>query len=72
MKINKYNASHMTNLKIVTMPVYGKIPLKILLPGSRETITRKFLMKHQGLNPIIVYSNYDTELTLTYFWQCQF
>ena len=36
--IYKYNAGHMT--KMATMP-YGKIPLKILLPGTRGTIARK-------------------------------
>ena len=42
MKIHKYNAGHMT--KMATMHVYDKIPLKILFPGIRGTITRKLGM----------------------------
>ena len=39
MKIYEYNAGHIT--KMAALLVYGKFPLKILLPGTRGTITRK-------------------------------
>ena len=57
--------------KMAAIPVYGKIPLKILFPGTRGIITRILGMKHQGLQPIIVCSSYYPGLTLTYFWQGQ-
>ena len=55
---------HMT--KMATMPIYGKNPSKIF-SGTSGPISTKLDMKHRGLQPIIVYSTYDYEVTLTCF-----
>ena len=55
---------HMT--KMAATLIYGKKPSKIL-SGTTEPITTKLGMKHWGLQLIIVYSNDDPWLTMTYF-----
>ena len=64
MKIYKHDAGHMT--KMATMPINGKIPSKIF-SGTNGPISTKLSMWHEGLQPIIVCSNDDLWLTLTYF-----
>ena len=49
------------------MPIYGKNPSKIFLSGTVGLISTKLGMLHRWLLPIIVYSNDDRRLTLTYF-----
>ena len=46
-------------------PIYGKNPSKIFFSGTGGPISMKLGMKH--LLPIIVCSNDDPGLTLTYF-----
>ena len=65
MKIHQHNAGHMT--KMAAMPIYDKNTLKILLPGTTWPILMKLCMKYQIPKPFIIYANYDTGLTLTYF-----
>ena len=55
---------HMT--KMAAMPIYGKNPLKIFSVTGRQ-ISTKLGMWHWGLLPIIVCSNDDPGVTLTYF-----
>ena len=50
--------------KMAATPIY-KNPLEIF-PGTTGLILMKLFMKHQRPNPIIVYTNYDLGLTLTY------
>ena len=52
--------------KMAAMPIYGKNPSKIF-SGTSGPISTKLGMKHRGLLPIIVCSNDDPGLTLTYF-----
>ena len=52
--------------KMATMPMYGKNPSKILF-GIGGPISMKLGMEHWGLLPIIVCSNDDPGVTLTYF-----
>ena len=54
---------HMT--KMAATPIYGKNPSKIF--SETGQISMKLGMKHWGLLPIIVCSNYDPQVTLTYF-----
>ena len=56
---------HMT--KMAATPIYGKNPLKIFFSGTGGPIFTKLGMWHQGLKPIIVCSNDDPGVTLTYF-----
>ena len=51
---------------MAAMPIYGKNPLEI---SSRtdSPISTKPGMLHRGIQPIIVYSNDDPRVTLTYF-----
>ena len=65
MKIYQYDAGHMT--KMVTMPIYGINPSKIFYSRTSRLISTKLGLYHQGLLPIIVCSNDDPGLTLTYF-----
>ena len=53
--------------KMTAMPIYGKNPSKIFFSGIGKPITTKLGMLHMGLLPIIVYSNDDPGVTLTYF-----
>ena len=52
---------------MAAMPIYGKNPLKILFSGTGRPISTKLGMYHQGLQPILVCSNDDPLVTLTYF-----
>ena len=66
MKIYQHDASHMT--KKAAMLIYGKNPLTPPPPpGTSRPISRKLGVYHLGLRPIIVCSNYEPVLTLTYF-----
>ena len=65
MKIYKHDAGHMT--KMATMPIYGKNPSKIFCSGTGGPISTKLGMQYRGLQPIIVCSNDDPRVTLTYF-----
>ena len=56
---------HMT--KIAAMPIYGKNPSKIFFSRTKEPMILWLGMWHWGLEPIIVCSNDDPRLTLTYF-----
>ena len=47
-------------------PIYGKNPSKIF-SGTGKPISTKLGMLHRGLQPIIVCSNDDPGMTLTYF-----
>ena len=52
--------------KMAATPIYGKHPTKIYSRTSGP-ISTKPGMKHLGLRPIIICSNDDPGLTLTYF-----
>ena len=66
MQIYRYGAGHMT--KMAAVPIYGKKPSKIFFSGTGRPIsTKKLGMKHRGLLPIIICSNNDTGVSLTYF-----
>ena len=54
--------------KMAAIPIYGKMPLKILFPGTRGTITKKHGMKQKGLHHIIVCSSYDPVLNPDLFF----
>ena len=56
---------HMT--KMAATPIYGKNPSKIFFSRTSGPIFTKFGMWHRGLQPIIVCSNDDPGVTLTYF-----
>ena len=56
---------HMT--KMAATPIYDKNPSKIFFSGTGRPIFTKHGMWHRGLQPIIVCSNDDPGLTLTYF-----
>ena len=56
---------HMT--KMAAMTIYGKNPSKIFFSGTGGPISTNFGMYHGGLLSIIVCSNNDAGLTLTYF-----
>ena len=51
--------------KMAVMPIYGKNPSKIFT-GTGRPISTKLCMLHNGLLPIIVCSNDDPGVTLTY------
>ena len=65
MKMHLNNASHMT--KMAAMPIYGKNTLENFFPGTTGLILMKLGMRHQRPNPIIVCTNYDPGMTMTYF-----
>ena len=65
MKINCHDAGHMT--KMAAMLIYGKTPSKIFLSGTSGLISTKLGMWYCRLQLIIICSNDDPELTLTYF-----
>ena len=52
--------------KMAAMSIYGKKPSKIF-NGTDGPISTKLGMEHLGLQPIIVCSNDDPGVTLTYF-----
>ena len=64
-KVCLRHLGHMT--KMAAMPIYGKNPLKIFFSRTRGLISMKLGVKHRGLLPIIVCSNDDPGVTLTYF-----
>ena len=47
--------------------IYGKNRLEIFFSGISCTISMKLGKKHRGIKSIIIYSNDDPQLTLTYF-----
>ena len=53
--------------KMAAMPIYGKNPSKIFFSRFDGPISMKFGLQHWGLLPIIVCSNGDPGVTLTYF-----
>ena len=53
--------------KMAAMSVHGKNPSKVFFFGTGGLISTKLGMLHLGLLPIIVCSNDDPGLTLTYF-----
>ena len=65
MKIYQHDAGHMT--KMAATPIYGKNPSKKFFSGTGRPISTKLSMLHRGLQPIIVCSNDDPGVTLTYF-----
>ena len=65
MKICQHDAGHMT--KMAAMPIYGKNPSKIFFSGTGRRISTKLGMWYRGLQSIIVCSNDDPGVTLTYF-----
>ena len=62
-KFCSWHLGHMT--KMAAMTVYGKNPSKIF-SGTGEPISTKLGMYHGGLLLIIVRSNDDPGVTLTY------
>ena len=56
---------HMT--KMTATPIYGINPSKIFFSRTGWPIFTKLGMLHRGLQPIIVCSNDDPGVTLTYF-----
>ena len=62
MKVCSGHLFHMT--KMAATPIYGKNPSKIFFYGP---ISTKLGMQDRGLLPIIVCSNDDPGVTLTYF-----
>ena len=64
MKIFRHDSCHMT--KMAATPIYGKNPSK-KFSGTCGLISMKLGMQHQELQPIIVCSNDDPRVTLTYF-----
>ena len=63
--IHEHDACHMT--KMAATPIYGKNPSKIFYDDTGGQIPTKLGMLHLGLQPIIVCSNDDPWLTLSYF-----
>ena len=53
--------------KMAAMPIYDKNPSKIFFSGTGEPISTKLNMQPLLLLPIIVCSNDDPGVTLTYF-----
>ena len=64
-KVCSRGLGHMT--KMATTPIYGEKPSKIFFSRTKGLMTLWLSMKHWGLGPIIVCSNDDPRLTLTYF-----
>ena len=63
-KVCSLHLGHMT--KMTAASIYGKNPSKIFSRTGWPIFT-KLGMKHRGLKPIIVCSNHDPGVTLTYF-----
>ena len=57
--------------KIAARPIYGKNPFKIFFSRTSRLIFTKLCMKYRGLLLIIVCSNDDPGVTLTYLRQGQ-
>ena len=64
-KVCSQHLGHMT--KMAATPIYGKNPSKIFFSRTGGPIFPKLGMKHRGLQPIIVCSNDNPGVTLTYF-----
>ena len=54
-------------IKIADTPIYGKNPSTIFFSGTGGQISMKLGMQHWGLQPIIVCSNDDPRVIMTYF-----
>ena len=65
MKIYKYDVGHMT--KMAATPMYGKKPFKNLLLRNQWTDFHETWYVTLEIRPIMVCSNDDPQLTLTYF-----
>ena len=52
---------------MAAMPIYGKNLSKIFFSGTGKPISKKVGMYHRGLLSIIVCSNDDPGVTLTFF-----
>ena len=65
MKNCGYYAGHMT--KMAAMPIYGKNLSRIFFTVTCGPISTKLGMQQWGLLPIIVCSNDDPGVTLSYF-----
>ena len=63
-KVSSNGPGHMT--KMVTTPIYGKNPLKVLFSRTRRQMTLGLGMQHLGCGAYQVCSNDDPRLTLTY------
>ena len=64
MKIDEYDVGHMT--KMAAKLIYGKNPSKIF-SDTVGPFSTKLGMYNRGFQPIIVCSNNNPGLTLTYF-----
>ena len=64
-KVCSRHLGHMT--KMVATPIYGKNPSKVFFSRNGGPILTKLGMYHWGLQPIVVCSNDDPGVTLTYF-----
>ena len=64
MKVCINGLGHMT--KMAAMPIYGINLSKSFFPRPGEPIFMKHGMQHWGLQPIIVCTNDDPGVTLTY------
>ena len=53
--------------KMAATPIYGKNPSEIFFSGTGGPISTNLGMWHRELQPIIVCSNDDPQVTLTYF-----
>ena len=60
-------ATSMSMTNMAATPIYNKNPSKIFFSRSGWPIFTKLGMYHRGLQPIIVCSNDDPGMTLTYF-----
>ena len=58
--------------KMAAKPIYGKNPSKIFFSGTGGPISTKLGIEHWGLQPIIVCSNDDPGVTLTFFGKVKF
>ena len=53
--------------EMAATPIYGENPSKFFFSGTDRPISTKLGMLHWGLLPIIVCSNDDPGVTVTYF-----
>ena len=65
MKICKNGLGH--TIKVAVMPIYGKTPSKIFFSRISGPIAMKLGIQHCGCRFIILLTNYDARLTMTYF-----
>ena len=64
-KVCSNSPGHMT--KVTALPICGKNLKKVFFSRTKRQTTFKVGMQHRVLEYYQVYSNYDPELTLTYF-----